>query len=144
MECTPAAPDHGLNIDVVVRRHSYLPLLALYHGKKGIHSQVRALIQRIREAVRRDGYRLTAHAESEREADIISVQEIEEAFGSESIELLEEYPDDPRGSSTLLLGFTKAESPLHAVIGLSSPDVIVFITLYRPDPDLWYDWRRRV
>lgn len=102
------------------------------------------MIQRISETVRRGAYRLTVHAESQREADAIFAREIGEAFGSESIELLEEYPDDPRGLSALFLGFTRARSPLHAVIGLSSPDVVVFITLYRPDPGLWYDWRRRV
>jgi hypothetical protein len=89
-------------------------------------------------------YPLTSHAEREREADTITIVELEEAFGSDAVELLELYSDDPRGPSGLFLGFTNHQRPIHAVIGLSDPGVIVFITLYRPDPVLWYDWRRRV
>jgi hypothetical protein len=80
----------------------------------------------------------------EREADAISLQEIEEAFGSESLELLEDYPSDPRGASALFLGFTKASRPLHTVIGTAGPGLVVFITLYRPNARLWYNWRRRL
>lgn len=100
-------------------------------------------ITRVRRAVREGAYRLTEHAEREREADAILMSEVEEAFGSDETELLEDYPDDPRGPSALCLGFTRERDPLHAVIGLSLPEVIVFVTLYRPDAHLWYDWRRR-
>lgn len=100
--------------------------------------------QRVRDAVRGGAYRLTGHAEREREADTILLREIEEAFGSRMPYLLENYPDDPRGPSALFLGFTTAGKALHAVIGLSGLDIIVFVTLYRPDPSLWRDWRTRV
>ena len=103
-----------------------------------------ASVGRIVQAVRDRAYRLTDHAEYEREADAISVVELEQAFGSEILELLENYPEDPRGSSALLLGFTSEGNPLHAVVSVSSPDIVVFITLYRPDPTLWHNWRRRV
>lgn len=93
----------------------------------------------------RDGaYRFTLHAEEERDADSVSIREFEEAFGFQHLELLENYPDDPRGQSALFLGFTRMGDPLHAVIGISNPDIIVVITVYRPQPGLWYDWRRRV
>ena len=102
------------------------------------------LVQRVRDGIRTQAYRLTDHAEGERDADAISVREIEEAFGSGELELIEQYADDPRGASALFLGFTVEGKPLHAVLGLSSPDVVVFITVYRPREELWYDWRRRV
>ena len=101
-------------------------------------------LQRVRQAVRAGAYVLTTHAEQDRETDGITTGEIEEALGSEDIELLEDYPDDPRGPSALSLGFDRSGHPLHALIGMSSHDVIFFITLYRPDSNLWYDWRRRV
>ena len=100
-------------------------------------------IQLVRQADRSGVYRLTDHAERERETDAISVREIEEAFGSENSELLEDYPDDPRGPSALFLGFTGDGSPVHAVVGLSMVDLVVFVTFYRPRVELWYDWRRR-
>ena len=102
------------------------------------------MIQRVRRGVRTGLYRLTSHAENEREAETIFMAEVEESFTSEGLELLEEYPNDPRGFSALYPGFTASGNPLHAVIGLSSPDTIVFVTLYRPDVAQWYDWRRRV
>ena len=104
----------------------------------------RASIQSVRLALRNGAYRLTQHAEREREVDAISMREIEEALGSEALELLEDYPDDPRGSSGLFLGFTTDGNPLHAVVGLSSPDHVVLVTIYRPRAALWYDWPRRV
>ncbi len=86
---------------------------------------------------------MTEHAEREREADAVSMIEVEEAFSSD-VELLEDYPNDPRGHSALCLGFTRQGTPIHAVVSTASPDIVVFVTLYRPDPKLWRDWRRRV
>ncbi len=94
--------------------------------------------------MRLSAYRLTEHAEHERESDSILIQEIEEAFSSPALELVEDYPGDQRGHSALLLGFTKSGLPLHAVIGLSSPAIVVLITVYRPDEKLWKDWRVRL
>jgi|SRR3989304_1530334 len=92
--------------------------------------------------IRQRRYRLTAHAERERESDRITSREIEESLLSEQAEIVESYPDDVRGKSYLVLGFTKSESPIHAVCGLAEEELIV-ITVYRPDPELWTDWRRR-
>ena len=98
---------------------------------------------RTREAVRTGRYRLTAHAERERESDAITVGEIEQVFGSESLELLEDYPDDPRGTTALLLGFTTAGQPLHGVVSNLTNGPVFFVTLYPSDQGLWYDLRRR-
>ncbi|MEX2598140.1 MAG: DUF4258 domain-containing protein [Dehalococcoidia bacterium] len=97
----------------------------------------------VRRAFASGQYRLTLHGESEREADLIFVTEIEEAFTSPYLEMIEDYPTDPRGRSGLFLGFTKQGLPLHAVLGLSAPDIVVVVTVYRPDPRLWDNWRNR-
>lgn len=99
---------------------------------------------RVAAGFRTEAYRLTAHAETEREADSIEMEELEAAFGSNMTELLEEYPEDPRGPSALCLGFTDEGKPIHAVVGFLGHETLVIITVYRPDPALWYDWRRRV
>lgn len=103
--------------------------------------------QRVIETVHRafgiGRYRLTDHAEAEREADTVSIVELEHALTSPNLELLENYPDDPRGASALMLGFTETGDPIHVVVGLASTEVVVVVTVYRPDPLLWYDWRER-
>ena len=99
-------------------------------------------VEQIRGSVRAREFRLTTHAETEREADTINLAEIEEAFGSSDCEILEAYPDDPPGASCLSLGFTRAGDPLHAVLGTVN-ELLVFVTIYRPEPRLWENWRIR-
>lgn len=56
--------------------------------------------------------------------------------------IIEDYPEDKRGHSSLVLGFTKNGLPIHMVCALHE-GILVIITIYRPDPDLWIDWRIR-
>jgi len=85
---------------------------------------------------------VTLHAEQERDADEITISEIEQAFSDPNSEIIEDYPDDPRGHSALVLGLTRAREPLHAVWSIHENKAIL-ITIYRPDPKLWSDWRKR-
>ena len=100
------------------------------------------LIQRIKELLRDKNYRLTLHAEGERDADRISIVEIEEALMHNDPQMIEDYPDDPRGHSFLLLGFSGEERPIHALCSIHE-GTLVIITIYRPDPNLWVDWKIR-
>jgi hypothetical protein len=62
----------------------------------------------------------------------------------ESGELVEDYPEDPRGRSCLMLGFGADGRPIHVV---SSPkdDYLAIITAYVPDADKWTEnYRVRV
>ena len=102
-----------------------------------------AIIDRLQIQVRQKKYRLTIHAEKEREGDRITRQELEEAVLSEQFQVIEDYPTDPRGPSCLLLGFTQASLPLHMVCGHLSEEEFIVITIYRPDAQLWTDWRMR-
>ena len=101
------------------------------------------LVHRIQESIRGAQYRISDHAELEREAEGILTREIEEALLSPQCEVLEDYPNDPRGHSALVLGFTSRGQPLHAVLGLGQEDIIAVITVYRPEPDEWINWRVR-
>lgn len=98
-------------------------------------------LDEVRRLVREGRYRLTLHAENERDQDRILAREIEEALCSSRTEIIEDYPDDSRGPSFLLLGFTDAGMPIHAVCAMT--EALVIITLYRPDPRRWIDWRQR-
>ncbi len=96
----------------------------------------------IQEKVKEQQYRLTSHAELERGLDRITIQEIEEALLSYQAEVIENYPEDVQGRSCLVLGFTKEGSPVHLVCGLGSKELII-VTVYRPDPMQWINWRER-
>jgi hypothetical protein len=102
-----------------------------------------AIIVAIQQQVRARLYRVTAHAEREREAHRITLGELEEAVLSARCHVIEHYPEDPRGASCLVLGCTGHDLPIHVVCGLSQPDMLVVITVYRPDPELWIDWKLR-
>ncbi|KKW34689.1 MAG: hypothetical protein UY82_C0062G0004 [Candidatus Uhrbacteria bacterium GW2011_GWC2_53_7] len=58
-------------------------------------------------------------------------------------ELIEDYPQDPRGHSCLLLGFGHADRAVHVVCSPKG-DYLAIITAYLPDPAQWSeDFRRR-
>lgn len=46
-------------------------------------------------------YRVTLHAEQERDADQITIDEIEQAYSGAASEIIEDYPVDPRGHQHL-------------------------------------------
>ena len=96
----------------------------------------------LKNLVKRRRYRFSLHGEQEREADQITVDEFEEAMTSPKAEILESYPNDPRGPSCLVLGFTETGQPIHAVCGRQEEQLIV-ITIYRPSPQEWMQWRKR-
>ena len=71
----------------------------------------------------------------------IGAQNIEEAVRTGNI--IEGYPDDPRGASCLILGLV-GERPLHVLCGRLDAEEILIITAYEPDSEEWEnDWRTR-
>jgi len=98
------------------------------------------LLPSIRDAFRRADFRLTVHGLREATADDISVEAIRDAIIDGRSEIVEDYPDDPRGASCLMLGWS-GDSPIHVVVAY--PPEVVVITAYSPDPDRWIDARHR-
>jgi len=101
------------------------------------------LIEDIRKLIQGRKYRLTLHAEAERDADKITLHEIEEAILSSASKIIEDYPNDPRGHSCLILGFTEKLKPIHILCGLKEREILIIITVYRPDPQEWVDGEKR-
>ena len=99
-------------------------------------------IQSIREKVKKGKYRISfSHTEKLRERKI-EITEIEEAVSAG--EIMEAYPDDPRGPSCLILGFTHQGRPLHIVCGDLEDERILVITAYEPSSEQWEeDWKSR-
>lgn len=56
-------------------------------------------------------------------------------------EILEDYKNDPRGESCLILGHSNG-NPIHTVCGFRSECVII-ITAYYPEPPRWVNERQR-
>ena len=97
-------------------------------------------IEFIQESTANGSYEISLHADEERLADGLTIDEVERALSK--VELLEDYPDDPRGSSCLVLGSTNIQ-PLHVVCGLTKQARLIIITIYRPEMPKWLDERTR-
>ena len=101
-------------------------------------------IGRIRKLVAEGRYGYSRHAERERELDMIYTWELEDALRNG--EIIENYPDDPRGASCLVLGFC-GPKPIHAVCTIKTdPEELFLITVYDPSkrPDKWTEnYRKR-
>ncbi len=57
-------------------------------------------------------------------------------------EIIEEYPDDPRGSSCLIWGKGRDGTDLHVVCGLSYRKIWI-ITVYFPEKKNWINFKSR-
>ena len=72
----------------------------------------------------------------------IEAQEMEEAIFNG--EIIESYPNDPRGRSCLVFGISENNRPLHIVCGRLEEEEILIITAYEPDYEEWEeDWKTR-
>ncbi len=59
-------------------------------------------------------------------------------------EVIENYPEDARGHSCLVLGRGEGGRPIHVVCA-PNDEYLAIITAYLPDPEVWSpDFRRRV
>jgi hypothetical protein len=57
--------------------------------------------------------------------------------------IIEDYPDDPRGCSCLILGIGDDNRPIHIVCA-PKPAYLAIITAYLPNRSQWEpDWRTR-
>ena len=101
-------------------------------------------VQKIRTLVRAEKYEFSIHAERGRQADRITAAEFERALVR--CDLIEDYPNDPRGPSCLVLGFA-GNRPIHAVCAIKGePEEVLIITVYDPSkrPEKWTDnYRKR-
>ena len=100
--------------------------------------------ERIRDLVAREEVRISEHGYEELTRDGILVAEV--IAGTTSGEVVEDYPNFPKGPCVLVLQRDAIGRPIHVVWGIPrsrvSPAVVV--TAYRPDPEKWSnDFKRR-
>lgn len=92
------------------------------------------LIESIQTAVQQTGLNITLHAQKQMTSRHIRVSEAREALLSADAQVIEDYPDDPRGPSCLVYG-RALDRELH--VHVSYPPDVVVITAYEPDPARW-------
>lgn len=94
------------------------------------------------EAIRAGRVRITDHADEEAEADQLTFDEV--YFSVFHGEIIEDYPNDKPYASCLIYGQTFSDDPVHSVWAYNEVNQwAVLITVYRPDPKRWINWRER-
>ena len=99
-------------------------------------------IDSIIEAIRNNRIKITDHADEEAENDQLTFDEV--YFSVLNGEVIEDYADDKPYPSCLIYGQTFSGDPIHSVWAFNEHSKwAVLITVYRPDPSQWIDWRKR-
>ncbi|MBI4556644.1 MAG: DUF4258 domain-containing protein [Candidatus Hydrogenedentes bacterium] len=91
----------------------------------------------IREEIFAQTYEISIHADDERIAESLTVEQVESALLSGSI--IEQDTEDPRGASCLVLGFASGGLPVHVVCGQNRSRHLIIITVYKPSMPKWKD-----
>ena len=97
-------------------------------------------IGKIREKILSGKYEFRRHA-LER-ANLRNINPLDVRHAILSGEIIEKYPDDPRGPSCLIWGTGRDERDIHIVCGLSYGKVWI-ITVYLPEEKDWVNPRTR-
>ncbi len=100
------------------------------------------MMDEIRDKIKNDLFEFSKHGVDQSIIRRISLEEFREAIMNGKI--IEDYPDDKYGPSCLILGFTKSKRALHIQCTYPSRPLVKIITLYEPDPELWFDFEVRI
>lgn len=93
-------------------------------------------------AIGRGDVWVTDHADEEAQNDRLTYKEIFSSVANG--EIIEEYPRDKPYPSCLVYGESDNNEPIHSVWAYNmNTRFAVLITVYRPDPKKWVDWRIR-
>jgi len=94
------------------------------------------------DAIQSNRMRISDHADEEAESDKLTFDEI--FFSVLHGEIIEHYPTDKPYPSCLIYGQTFGGDPVHSVWAFNDASRwAVLITVYRPDPQRWIDFRER-
>jgi hypothetical protein len=99
-------------------------------------------IREIRRLASSGQYEVSIHAQQERLEDDLDLTEVEAAILNGQI--IEDYPNDPRGPSCLISGKT-GNRAIHVVVGWAPrrTQVLRVITVYIPQSPKWSDPQTR-
>jgi hypothetical protein len=93
-------------------------------------------------AIQSGRVRITDHADEEADNDELGFEEV--YYSVMHGEIIESYPTDRPFPSCLIFGRTFGGDPIHSVWAYNEySGWVALITVYRPDPERWVDWRER-
>ncbi|MBI3617962.1 MAG: DUF4258 domain-containing protein [Candidatus Omnitrophica bacterium] len=99
-------------------------------------------IRDIIEAILSKKVRISDHAIEEADEDHLTFDEI--YYSVIHGKIIEKYPVDTPYPSCLISGETFEGNPVHSVWAYNQQNQwAVLITVYRPDPGMWINWKKR-
>ena len=99
-------------------------------------------IEDIIQAIKSQRIRISDHADTEAHDDGLLFDEI--FFSVLQGEIIEDYPKDKPYPSCLIFGENINGEPIHSVWAYNQINKwAVLITVYRPDPQLWINYKER-
>ena len=99
-------------------------------------------IDKIVNAIHANRIRITDHADEQSESYQLTFDEV--YFSVLHGEIIEDYPDDKPYPSCLIYGQTFSGDPVHSVWAFNDENRwAVLITVYRPNVNLWINFRER-
>ena len=98
--------------------------------------------EEIVKAIKREQFRITDHAYEEALSDNLTVEEVLTSVIHG--EIIEHYPKDKPYPSCLIFGENARREPVHSVWAYNRENSwAVVITVYRPDPERWIEFKTR-
>jgi hypothetical protein len=88
----------------------------------------------IRSQAATQNIRITQHAQQEMVEEAILLDDVLHSLGH--AQLLEDYPDHPRGACCLLNGVDQAGRNIH-IVCTTAQERLIIITVYLPVPPKW-------
>jgi len=99
-------------------------------------------IKSIISAINKGKIRISEHADEEAQVDDLTFDQI--YFSVFHGEIIESYPSDKPYPSCLIFGKSFSGNPIHSVWAYNEENQwAVLVTVYRPDPNRWINWRER-
>lgn len=100
-------------------------------------------MQDISAAILERRVKITVHAHREANADRLDLHDLLQSVAHG--EIIRQYADDKPYPSCLILSWVSSTMPLHSVWAYNAEyRWAILVTVYRPDPERWTDWRTRV
>lgn len=87
-------------------------------------------------------YEITDHADEKAQDRQLDIEDIFHSVRNG--EIIKNYPKDKPNPSCLIYGKDRNEEPIHSVWAYDEKnEQAISVTAYRPDPEIWLNWRER-